>query len=402
MVAPNAITSSTGNYAACIGSSITYTVGMPVLTATQRAASVYRWTVPVNTTITSAASDSSNITLQYNIGFVGGSISVKSQSSCGTQSATAKTITLTTALAPLPVSITSSTGNLSGCIGSTINYTAAPGTASLTQQSTAVFRWTLPANTTITSASSSGGVDSAVVTLQFNAGYTGGVLSVKGQTACGFQGVAKTATLIAPYLAPTPSSITSGTSSYNACIGESKTYTAVSPTPSALQRAAVVIRWTVPANTTITGATSVGGVDSASITVSFNTGYVGGNVTARGITGCGGIGAVKTQALTHNGCASGSRSIIPIAKVDPLVAPSEEMNVLVFPNPTTNQFNVKVASGNAEALSIRVLDLQGRVLKTLKATVNQNVNIGSDLKSGTYFIETRQGKEVKTTRVIKF
>jgi hypothetical protein len=87
MVAPNAITSSTGNYAACVGSSITYTVGMPVLTATQRAASVYRWTVPSNTTITGAASDSSNITLQYSTGFVGGSISVKSQSSCGTQSA---------------------------------------------------------------------------------------------------------------------------------------------------------------------------------------------------------------------------------------------------------------------------------------------------------------------------
>ena len=82
---PNAITSSTGSLNACIGSSVTYSVTSPTPTATQAAPVVYRWTKPANTTITSANTDSSNITLQFNTGYGGGSLTVKGQTSCGTQ-----------------------------------------------------------------------------------------------------------------------------------------------------------------------------------------------------------------------------------------------------------------------------------------------------------------------------
>ncbi|MEI8053279.1 MAG: family 16 glycosylhydrolase [Bacteroidota bacterium] len=81
---PTSITSSTASYNGCIGSSVTYTVVVSSPTATQVAASVYRWTKPNNTTITSAAADSSSITLQYNTGYTGGSLTVKGQTPCFT------------------------------------------------------------------------------------------------------------------------------------------------------------------------------------------------------------------------------------------------------------------------------------------------------------------------------
>jgi hypothetical protein len=70
-------------------------------------------------------------------------------------------------------------------------YTAVVPAPSVTQLAAIKYRWTKPSNTTITSASS----DSLSITLQFNTGYTGGSLTVKGQTACGALGTAKSQAL---------------------------------------------------------------------------------------------------------------------------------------------------------------------------------------------------------------
>jgi hypothetical protein len=78
------------------------------------------------------------------------------------------------------------------------------------------------------------------------------------------------------------------------------------------------------------------------------------------------------------------------------------MSVKVFPNPSTTNFNVQVIAAGNEEVSVRVLDLQGRFIKSAKVASGKTLNIGSELKAGAYFIEVRQGKEVKTTRVLKF
>jgi hypothetical protein len=59
------------------------------------------------------------------------------------------------------------------------------------------------------------------------------------------------------------------------------------------------------------------------------------------------------------------------------------------------------SSGTEEAV-VRVLDVTGRFIKSVKVSSNSNVNLGSDLKAGAYMLEVRQGKEVKTVRVMKF
>jgi hypothetical protein len=41
------------------------------------------------------------------------------------------------------------------------------------------------------------------------------------------------------------------------------------------------------------------------------------------------------------------------------------------------------------------------MIKSLKQVPNQTWIVGSDLKAGAYFLEVRQGKQVKTTRLVK-
>jgi hypothetical protein len=84
---------STGFLNFCIGSSANFIAIAPA-TGTTAPVSLFRWTKPAFTTITSANADSSVITLQFNTGYKGGAITVKSASSCGALStAVSKTLT---------------------------------------------------------------------------------------------------------------------------------------------------------------------------------------------------------------------------------------------------------------------------------------------------------------------
>ena len=93
---PSSITSSTGSYNFCFGSSATFTAVVPAPSATQTPASVYRWTKPNNTIITGASADSLSITLLINSGYMGGAVTVKGQTACGiTGTSKSQTITHT-------------------------------------------------------------------------------------------------------------------------------------------------------------------------------------------------------------------------------------------------------------------------------------------------------------------
>jgi hypothetical protein len=78
------------------------------------------------------------------------------------------------------------------------------------------------------------------------------------------------------------------------------------------------------------------------------------------------------------------------------------MSVKVYPNPTTSNFNVQVNSGNNEVVRLKVMDAQGRAIRTLTIAPYQTVNLGADLKAGAYLVEIRQGKDVRVERLIKF
>jgi hypothetical protein len=76
--------------------------------------------------------------------------------------------------------------------------------------------------------------------------------------------------------------------------------------------------------------------------------------------------------------------------------------VKVFPNPTTTTFNVQVITADSKEINVRVLDVQGRFIKSIVIAPYQTSTIGSELKAGVYLLELKQGEVVKTVRVVKY
>jgi hypothetical protein len=355
-------------------------------------ATSYNWSMNrgTNATITHinplGANDTAVIVTFANC-FVRDTLSVKAVTPCSIS--TAKTAILYAYSTPAAVlGITTIGGNFATCIGVNKTFTAVRGTPTTTQAPIASFRWTRPANTTIVSATS----DSTSITVGFSTGYTGGSISAKGVSSCGTIGTTAS-TAILQFLPPGVLSIASSTGAYNACIGNSITYSALVGAPTTSQVAASVFRWTKPNNTIITSATA----DSSSITVRFNAGYAGGTLSVRGQTSCGTLGTAKNQTITHNGCAAGTKLSVPIATT------ANAFEVSLYPNPSAAAFKLLInAPTNKSKAIVKVIDIQGRLMKSFQANTNQVISIGNELKPGVYMVEVSIGDAVKTVRAVRF
>jgi hypothetical protein len=362
-------------------------------------ATSYNWSMNQGTSATithinpSGVNDTA-VTVTFANCFVRDTLSVKSVTPCSI-SAVRTSILYAYSTPAAVLGITTVGGNFATCIGVNKTFTAVRGTPTTLQAPIASFRWTRPANTTIVSATS----DSASITVSFNTGYTGGSISAKGVSQCGTIGTTAS-TAILQFLPPGVLSIASSTGSYNACIGNSITYSALVSAPSTSQVAASVFRWTKPNNTSITSASA----DSSTITLQFNTGYIGGTLSVRGQTSCGTQGTAKSQALTHAGCAAGTKMSVPVTTT------ANSFEVSLYPNPSAGEFKllVNLVGGKTPTMAtptkatIKVIDLQGRLIKSFECIANQPTAIGNELKPGVYMVEVRMGDEVKTVRAVRF
>jgi hypothetical protein len=203
---------------------------------------------------------------------------------------------------------------------------------------------------------------------------------------------------------PVPATITMQIKS-NECNARTYRYIAPAVLPNATSSigAASGYLWSTPTGTVgSTGTIDSGDVNSRIITVTYSSNAaagVGDSIRLRYTSGCG-DGKTKAQKLSNlvkNGCAP----INPIAKVSGNREGSS-LSVKVYPNPTKSQFNIQINNDVTNQAVIRVLDMQGRFIQSVKTTTNQTISLGSQLKAGVYLLEVTQGKEVKTTRVVKF
>ncbi|MBC7534934.1 MAG: T9SS type A sorting domain-containing protein, partial [Ferruginibacter sp.] len=165
---------------------------------------------------------------------------------------------------------------------------------------------------------------------------------------------------------------------------------------SLLPSNATSIQWTVPA-----AALSFTGQGTTSISVSYPATAVSGNVTATAVSNCG-SSTTRVTMVSLPACEVAPPPP-PFAKAGTgIITPAAGMQVMVFPNPTVADFKVQVLTAGAAKITVRILDVQGRALKSYTVLPNQTSGIGSDLKTGAYMMEVRQGNEVKVTRVLKF
>jgi hypothetical protein len=181
-------------------------------------------------------------------------------------------------------------------------------------------------------------------------------------------------------------------------------------TLAAMPANATSILWTVP---TSAGAVLVSGQGTISITVTYPDGAIVGNVTAQAVNNCG-TSAVRSVAVKLGACpppAFTGTTVTnpnPQSKTDkPVVVTATpvakaSMEVKIFPNPTVSDFKLEVMTPGKEEIHVRVLDAQGRLYKTFKVMPYQTIALGAELKAGSYLVEVRQGRDVKTTKIIKF
>ena len=181
-----------------------------------------------------------------------------------------------------------------------------------------------------------------------------------------------------------PSSLT-GTTAICSIVGTaiSSRYTATAVT------GATSYTWTIPS-----GAVIDSGSNGVRIKVRFVTAGTNDSIYVQANNGC--LGAKRVLKLTTTGCAT-----TPLTKFAAPQTESDLLSVNVFPNPSNSDFKLQVTGVGKELIKLTVMDIQGRVIKTLSATSSSITSFGDDLKSGIYLIEIRQGKSVKTVRVVK-
>jgi hypothetical protein len=97
---------------------------------------------------------------------------------------------------------------------------------------------------------------------------------------------------------------------------------------------------------------------------------------------------------------------MPALRQSEIAKAASSFNATVYPNPTSGQFQVQVATDalSSETIHFEILDLQGRVLQTVSTIITD----GSSLQdfslppfTGIYFVNIRIGNQKQTIKVIK-
>jgi hypothetical protein len=282
------------------------------------------------------------------------------------------------------------------CGARVYRYTApALVTATTTAGAAKGYLWSMPTGTLgLTGVLDSGSLTSKVIRIRYSsnaAALTGDSIKVLYTSDCG-NSPAKAQKLsnLAPTLLAAPATLT-GTTSICSVVGTatSNRYIASAVT------GAVSYTWTLPV-----GAVLDSGSNGLKIKVRFLT--AGANdsifVQAVGTNGC--AGTKKVLKLVTTGCVT---QLIARTNVPSTIKTSiDPMSVNVYPNPTTNAFQMFVKTPTASKITMRVLDLQGRLIKTISFNSDETIAFGNDLKSGVYIVEIREGNVVKTVRVVKY
>jgi hypothetical protein len=78
-------------------------------------------------------------------------------------------------------------------------------------------------------------------------------------------------------------------------------------------------------------------------------------------------------------------------------------NVVVYPNPFTENFMLDIQTASEEMIQVRVYDMMGKLIENKTMTVSEITaqKIGADLPSGVYNVIVNQGERCQTLRSIK-
>jgi hypothetical protein len=128
-----------------------------------------------------------------------------------------------------------------------------------------------------------------------------------------------------------------------------------------------------------------------------NTTCISANAVSVRLVGGSYLGPCTTSITANT--RSNSVTEISVKNLQPAV---NDFEIKVSPNPSNTDFKLTIQSNSTEAISIRLLDISGRVIKTInKIQKNESVLVGGSLTGGTYIAEVTQGSTSKKVKLIK-
>ena len=377
--APNVPQPITGPTSVCpvIGTAGTLTYTIPsVLGATS-----YIWSAQLGTTTITHPNgpgvNDTTVNVSFTNGFTSSNITVAAANdSCGASNARSLAIVRANPSTP-------------GLIAGPTNACAymAPGGIPATYSVAAVagqtYIWTVPAG-----AIGLTGQGTNTISFTYPSSFVSGTVSVTTTNGCGTSPTPRTLSI--QKLNPAIPSVIDVIQT-QPCPNRVYTYT-ISTTPSN----STSVQWTVPV-----GATLVSGQGTNSITVSYPGTSVNGNVTAQSFNNCG-SSTIRSTPVHLPTCVEEKQSNTYSKAGSTTTPAAEAMKVNVYPNPTVSDFKLQVVTAGKQAITVHITDVQGRNIKTFEVMPYQTINVGSDLKAGTYMMEVRQGPTVRTSKLIKF
>jgi hypothetical protein len=379
-VTPAAITASTANICGSIGTNVPVSYKIPKVYETASnavTASSYFWTSQNGTTTIShpngSGENDTTITITFASNFTSSNVSVQALNACGVSTTRSYFISRNNPSQPSIISGPTNTCEYIGDNGQAASYSVSGST------SVDSYTWTVPQG-----AIGLIGLGTNTISFKYPAGYTGGSISVTATNNCG---TSQARSLTVSRLTPsTPGNI--DVINTATCPNREFTYSVAN-----LPSNATSMLWTVPASGTI-----LSGQGTSSITVSYPGTVVDGYVTTKAVSNCG-TSSTRTLVIRLAPCPA---SPSPQYTKGVMSKTSSSMEIKVFPNPTTNLFNLKVSTSSVENAKARLLDVQGRLIKTISINPNETITLGSDLKPGVYMVEVLNGEEKKVVRMVKY
>ena len=369
---PSTIVASTNNVCPSIGTLVSITYTIPKVAA----ATSYLWTAQAGTTTITHTNglgvNDTTVTVLFSGAFTTSAITVRAVNDCGTSSARSLTISRNNPSTPSLIS-----GPTMACPYISPNGTPASYSIPAVPNATS-YNWTVPSG-----AIGLSGQGTNSISFVYPPGFTSGTISVTASNGCGNSA---SRNLSISTLSPATPGVIDVVNTAT-CPNRQYTYTI-----AALPSNATTLTWTVA------GGNILSGQGTTSITVSYASTAINGSISVVAGNNCGNS-VVRTLNVKLPACTQG-RSI-ENASNKGFVPLTETFTINVFPNPSTSAFRVQVETGSQELVKARVLDLQGRVLQQLIVVPGKTVELGTNLKSGQYILETTQGNIIKSTRMVK-
>jgi len=395
---------------------------LPIATASTGAATGWQWSMPTGTVGSSAVLDSGSLTSKIIVlrftsnaaAGTGDSIKIRYNSDCGYSPYKATKLTNTAINPPLaPTAITITPLQINVCGDRKYRYIAPVLPAATTTSGAATgWQWSMPIGTVgATAVLDSGSLTSRIIVLKFSSNAAAGVgdtIKLKYNSDCGFgpiKAMKLSNTLLSVPLAP--ASITA-TLVQNDCGARVYRYTApLLPVATASTAAPTGYAWTMP----IGPLGSLGTLDSGSLSSrtikifysSNDAAQTGDSIQLKYQSSCG-SSLNKSMRLTNavkTGCLPTTRVATPYAKNNERKAAPKKLTALLFPNPSTEHFSLKLNSPSSSAVRVTIYDLQGKQIKQIQLKSNSISDFGNDLKPGVYHLQIQQDGELQVIRAVK-